>query len=152
MNVEQCSQTVRHTRVKVEEGVRKVVFLNEARAEYVKTRVDKCLFDHETAADYLLVQDPFGSAIIELKGVNCDDGIKQIEATLPKLWRLGLCSGPTAGLVVCNKYPKFDTSLQRAMARFRKEAKVRLHMLYRNSECRFEELFTQTRISCKRLP
>lgn len=139
MKIDQCRTKLKHSRIKVEEKGRKAVFLNPARAEYYVTRIDGCLVANERAADYMVTKCEVGDIVIELKGTDTVHAVSQIAAAVPVVRRHGHCRGRFVGLVVCRRYPKVDTSLQRVRGTFRKNFRTHVHIVSRNREFDFEE-------------
>ena len=99
-----CIETVRDSKPKVEENGRKAIFLNPERVSIKKVRVDGCLIKE----DGLKVID----VIVELKGKDIYHARDQILATLP-FWRAyPSFSTKIAGLIVCTRSPLAASELQ----------------------------------------
>jgi len=72
-----CVQTVSHSKIKVEENGRKVIFLNPSRAQFMKGRIDGCLVTSGIRADYF-VGGEGKTVLIELKGSNIEHAFEQL--------------------------------------------------------------------------
>ena len=116
----ECIKKVSHSRVRVEEQKRKAVFINEDRAEYTVGRIDGCLVADGIRADYF-VSGSGVSVLVELKGCNIDHACAQLfsaadhEKVKPHL------EGKIGFLIICSRYPTFNTSVQKAMALAKKK-------------------------------
>jgi hypothetical protein len=110
---EDCIQTVRDSRPKVEENGRKAVFLNLTRVPIKKVRVDGCLIVSETLkADFVVSKPGVVDVIVELKGKDIHHAKNQIIATL-LFWReYPPFSEKIAGLIICSKSPMSSSDLQ----------------------------------------
>src|SRR6266511_1259184 len=76
-----CQKKTNERKVKVEEYRKKAVFLNEARSEFVITRVDGCVIKDGVRSDWVVTRLAIGDVIVELKGVDVGHGLKQVRAT-----------------------------------------------------------------------
>lgn len=119
---EECFETVRDSKPKVEENGRKAVFLNPDRAEVRKIRVDGCLITGDgQRADYIISKPGTIDVIVELKGRDIYHARDQILATL-LFWReFPPLSSVIAGLIVCSKSPASASELQVLKAKILKK-------------------------------
>lgn len=110
---EDCVETVRDSKPKVEENGRKAVFLNAERASIKKVKVDDCLVTGDgLRADYIVSKPGIIDVIVELKGKDLHHARDQILATLP-VWRTHPpFSAKIAGLIVCTRSPLSASELQ----------------------------------------
>ncbi|GAA0238099.1 hypothetical protein GCM10009125_28700 [Castellaniella daejeonensis] len=138
---DQCSQSVRHTRVCVSEKGKSATILNEDKEKFIKTQIDGCLVQNETSADWMVSKNGVGRLIIELKGVDISHAAEQVMETIDFLRRSGFGGQKTAGLIVGRRYPKFDTKVQKIKRDFSKKTGGPMHVVCRNREYVFEELF-----------
>lgn len=115
---EDCTQTVRDSKPKVEEYGRKAIFLNPERVPIKKVRVDGCLISSDAPrADYIVSKPGFIDVIVELKGKDVPHARDQIVATLP-VWRANPPFSPrVAGLIVCSRSPLSTSDLQNMKAK-----------------------------------
>lgn len=136
MTCAHCRETVSHSKVKVEEKGKSAVFLNPAREKFVRTRVDGCVVKQSTSADFVVTQKGVGSVIVELKGTDVAHAALQIEATAKSIDGCASIDEvrPVAGLVVCARYPRFDTQVQAIQKRFAANHRAPLHVVTRNDE------------------
>ncbi|MBB5208362.1 hypothetical protein [Chiayiivirga flava] len=130
--------------MKVEEGARSAIFLNAAREKYVKTKVDGCLLNNVLAADFVVTQSGKGSVIVELKGTDVERAVKQVAATIEFFQKCEAAKQKQkmAGLVVCSRYPRFDTKLQRLSSEFTRKYKVPLHVVSKNDEFEMDRVLS----------
>ena len=134
MSCKDCRETTQVSNVKVSEGARSANFVNAERLEYCKVRVDGCLLKNQTAADFVVCCKGVGSVVVELKGVDVEHAVRQIEATLVAIAGCGDKSLPSkfAGLIICSRYPRIDTKLQRLKADFAKKHRAPIHVVAKN--------------------
>lgn len=129
----QCIIQCNHSKVKIEDGNQKAVFLNPERKTYFKSQVDKCLIQNKVACDWIISEDNISSVVVEFKGRDVEHALIQVEIgmnflssskDLPKLKK--------AALIVCSgvkKTPKFNSKLQRIKTEFSKKYKAPLHIV-----------------------
>ena len=110
---EDCVDTVRDSKPKIEENGRKAVFLNPERASIKRVKVDGCLVKGDVLkADYIVSKPEVIDVIVELKGKDIYHARDQILATLP-VWRAHPpFSAKIAGLIVCTRSPISASELQ----------------------------------------
>lgn len=137
-----CFVDTNVSRIKLAESGRFLIVKNDERNKYRKAKVDGCLLSQELAADWVLTKYHHGDVVIELKGSEVDHAIKQIVATI-KYWHENqLASGQLAAIIVCSRYPKIDTKIQRAKVTLAKTYKAPLHVVSRNREYQFSALLS----------
>jgi len=139
------------SRVKVEENGRSAIFVNNGRAKFHKVKVDGGLIDNQLCADYVVSKDQVGSVVVELKGTDIEHAVDQIDATITIMKTCGsprskdkknLSQLPIAGLVVCSKYPRADTSFQKKQKKFVAKHKVPLHCVSGKGEFSLEKVLS----------
>jgi hypothetical protein len=115
---EDCVESVTHSKVKVEEGGRKAVFLNRDNSLIKIVTVDGCLIKNtELKADYIVSKPGIVDVIVELKGKDVPHARDQIVATLP-VWRAHPPFSPRiAALIVCSRSPLSSSELQNMKAK-----------------------------------
>ncbi len=62
-----CVEKTRVSRIKVEDGRRKAVFINERSAMYCVAKVDNCLITEGVRSDFLVSEEGVASVFVELK-------------------------------------------------------------------------------------
>lgn len=136
-----CIEETSDPKIKLEERGSKVIFLNEVRHPFRKIKVDGCVVQNQTAADWVVSKPPVGDLVLELKGRNVDHAIEQVTTTL-RLWRSNnwCCGGQTAALIVSRQVPK-GTLAQKAMKEFRREFGSKIKLVSHNQEFEFADLF-----------
>lgn len=131
-----CREETTDSYVKVREGARSAVFKNQRRAKYHRVRVDGCLVQNEISADFVVACPGVGSVVVELKGTDVERAVEQVDATLQHVKCCSRLSAlrPFAGLIVCARYPRFDTKLQRLTKQFVAKHRVPIHVVAKNDE------------------
>ena len=142
MTCRKCRESLTDSKIKVEEGSRKAVFLNDARAQMHRTRVDGCLVRNRVAADFVVSAVETGDVVVELKGKDVVHAVEQILETASELATCERKRGPFGGLVVCNQYPRIDTKIQKLKAQFAKVYKGPVHVVTKNYEFRLERVLS----------
>ena len=104
------------------------------------SRADGCMYVNKTSCDFVGSCTEAGDVFIELKGCDVDQGLKQIETTL-KDWRAkGWLGRLRAGLIVCTRYPRQDSKIQRARNKFARDFGAPLHVVRHGQSFRFERI------------
>jgi hypothetical protein len=138
--IDNCTQLLTHSKVKVEQRGRKAVFKNTAGAAFRKIHCDGCLIKAGLSADWIVVRDGVGHLVIELKGKDVEHAMKQVHATAA-VWLHQLRNGERfAGLIVANQFPKVNTVVQRQQSIFRKCFSGPLHIVCKNYEYEFQRV------------
>jgi hypothetical protein len=121
--MKQCQTTNKDSKVKLEEKrtKTKAIFVNKNKASLTVTKFDGCVVTNDTAADFIVSKKGYGDLVVELKGKNVEHGAAQTTATAEYITREKLRQGKIAGLIVCRRYPKEDTTLQRLQLAFAKK-------------------------------
>jgi hypothetical protein len=96
------------------------VFANTTRSSYRVIRFDGCVVSGSVACDWIVEKVGVGRIAVELKGSDVDHAAEQIEQALLFLRATGLMDVRVAGLIVCSRYPSFDTKVQRLKQRMAK--------------------------------
>ncbi len=129
-----CTVDMTHSLVKVEEHKRKATFKNPSRLLYKVTRVDGCLVTSGVRSDYLVSEDKGASVLVELKGKNVAHACDQLFASAKHQAVAPLIGSRLGFLVVCSKYPRFDTAVLKAKSRAAKEFKAGFHVVCDHGE------------------
>lgn len=135
-----CFTETRDSKIKLDERGRKVVLLNKDRVLHVRAQVDGCLLAEEIAADWVVSRSDLGDLIVELKGTDVGHALKQVERTLIYWIDNKLRKGRIGALIVCSRYPRNDTSIQRAKAAFMRDHRALLTVVSRNLELLLDDL------------
>ena len=77
-----CVTVDRSTRVKVEERGKKAVIYNKLSEKIYIIKVDGCVCQNETAADFVISKHGVGDVIVELKGKDVEQVRKDIKENL----------------------------------------------------------------------
>ncbi len=108
-----CIDVVSHSKIKVEENRKKVVFLNKERESYEVGRIDGCLVSEGVRADYF-VSNKEKTVLIELKGINISHACEQLFAAIEHNNVKKNIKENVGFIVVCSRFPKASTTVQRA--------------------------------------
>lgn len=141
MTPSHCFESTRDSKIKVEEKGKKVIISNEMKETYTKIKLDGCLLQHITASDWAISKKELGDLVIELKGCDVDHAVDQIKASILFLDTHNLRNGKLACLIVCKRYPRIDTKIQRAKMEIASKYKAPLHITTENKEYAFSNLF-----------
>jgi hypothetical protein len=99
------------------------VFSNSENHEYLKIQFDGCVVKGSIACDWLVAKKGVGTVAVELKGSDVDHAAEQVMAGLQYVVNCAELPQRLAGLIVCTRYPRIDTKIQRikvaALKRFR---------------------------------
>jgi hypothetical protein len=134
-----CVDRIAHSRVTVSEKGKTVTFKNPHNLTFEKVRVDGCLVTEGARADWIVTKVGVASAVVELKGRDVAHAIDQLFATVDNQKCKELLERPVKLLVVCAKYPSFDTMVARAQIRARKLG-MSLKVVCRTFDCEIEQL------------
>lgn len=139
---EKCFIDTADSKIKFREAGRQAVVLNASKELFTRVKVDGCLLKEVTAADWVLAKPSVGDVVIELKGTDIGRGIEQVRKTINHWNKAGLRAGRIAALIVCSRYPRIDTKIQRAKQALARDHRAPLHVVPRNREFEFEALLT----------
>lgn len=130
-----CVKNVSHTKVKVEEKGKKAIFVNTGTEEFKVVSVDGCVIPKgETASDYLVVKNKTASVFVELKGKDVNHACDQLFSTKEDPRVQKFIEGKVGFLVVCSKYPRFDTYVARAKQKAAKTYNAGFHVVCNKGE------------------
>lgn len=137
-----CIETVRHTKVKVEENGRSAVFLNQEAVPIRRITVDGCLVTTGIRCDKLISHPTIVDVLVELKGSDVKHALEQIAATM-EIWEVHQERVPgsrMSGLIVCSQVPRFNTQRQKLESRIASRFRAPIHITSRNQEHAFADL------------
>ncbi|MEN9472116.1 MAG: hypothetical protein RLZZ495_205 [Pseudomonadota bacterium] len=139
-----CCEDVTHSKVKIEENGKQVVFLNKDKNTITKVRVDGCVLINKTACDWWIKKNDIdASVLVELKGCDVEHALEQIEATFRFLSNSQCLLKRNAAIIVCSKpsrHPSFTTKLQKAKNNLSSQYKAPLHIVTGNHEFEIEKV------------
>jgi hypothetical protein len=127
-------------KIKVAENGKQAVFLNPDRNTYFVIQVDGVLIQNAVACDYVVSKEKLGDLVIELKGCDVNHAVDQIQSTAKYWEEKKLREGKIAALIVCSKYPRFDTKIAKFATAFAKQYKGPLHVVTKNQEYQIERV------------
>lgn len=132
---EKCVETTKVSKVKVEENLKSVVFLNPDKQVFSRWRVDGCLVSNTCACDWFVVRNGEAGILIELKGCDVAHALVQIESSFTLIAQFGLTCARMAAIIVCRNppsHPRFTSKLQRARNSLAKNFRAPLHVFSHN--------------------
>ncbi|WP_162241549.1 hypothetical protein [Methylobacterium sp. Leaf117] len=124
-----CTIVVSHKLVKVEENKRKAVFRNPESKEYRITKVDNCVVTEGPRTDYLVSEKGSVSVLVELKGKDVEHACEQLFASADHASVRPLLESRIGFVIVCSKYPRFDTFVAKAKNTAAKRYKSGFHVI-----------------------
>jgi hypothetical protein len=136
-----CVTITSVSKVNVEENKRRVIINNSNKEKYTVTEVDGCLIKNSIACDWLISNEAVGDVLIELKGCDVAHAVEQILATAEYIDKNKISVGKKAGLIICSKYPRIDTKVQKHKIAFAKKYNAPLHIVNNSGEFTFTNLF-----------
>jgi hypothetical protein len=129
-----CSETVNHSRVKVEENSSKAVFLNPERVLYKITEIDGCVVKNGIRCDKVVSEVGSISVLVELKGSDVSHACEQLFASANDRAVQDHLEGKLGFLVVCTRYPRFDSYVAKAKQMAAKRYKAGFHVVQSHRE------------------
>ncbi|MFC3071080.1 hypothetical protein [Phenylobacterium soli] len=136
----ECSEAVSHSKIKVEENGRKAIFKNPEKEPYVRTLVDGCIVTEGPRTDYLVSKAGKASVLVELKGSDVAKACEQLLASAKHPNVKPLLEGRLGFLVICSKYPRFDTFVAKAKQQCAKQHKAGFHVVCDQGEFDIERV------------
>lgn len=131
---DKCLKVINHSFVKIEENQSTAVFRNPERKTYHVVSIDGCVITDGARCDYLVTEVGSVSVFVELKGKDVAYACEQLHATASNRDVSGLIEERIGFLVVCSKYPRFDSFVAKAKTRFAKQYKAGFHVVSRRAE------------------
>lgn len=134
-----CVERTSRSNVTVKEKGRRANFTNKGRQDFDVVKVDGCLITEGEKADYIVSKVGVGSVIVELKGKDVPHACKQVMRTLDHADCADWLGGRTGILIVCSRYPAYDSVVARAETQARRRG-VRLKTTCGGGDFNIEEL------------
>lgn len=135
-----CSLVKSDSKIKVEENGRKAVFNNIERQDFTVSEVDGCLITDGPRADYLVSKNGSTSVLVELKGRNVEHACDQLFASLEHDNVQNLLEGKLGLLIICRKFPRFDTYVAKAKTKCARTLKAGFHVVCDKGEFDIERV------------
>jgi len=124
-----CTTTVSHSLIKVEENKRIAIFRNPARKKIRVTEVDGCLVTEGLRSDYVVSEPGVASILVELKGTDVAHACDQLFATASNSNVKPILEDQLGFLVICSRYPRFDSFVAKAKQAAAKRFKAGFHIV-----------------------
>ncbi len=124
-----CTKITKDKMIKIEENKRKAVFRNKSGSTHHVSRIDGCLVEDGPRADYLVSEEDGVSVIVELKGSDVSRACEQVFASVAHPEVQPLLKKKVGFLVICSKYPRFDSFVIKAKQRAAKMHKSGFHVV-----------------------
>lgn len=139
---QECVKSVTHKKVKIEEKGRSATFVNETKKLFLVVEVDGCLVtgNHMPRCDYLVSLPDIASVFVELKGRNVEHATEQLFASIGNSDVKKFATGKLAFLVMCKRYPRFDTFVRRAKNAAMRDFRAKLHVICDQRDLEIESL------------
>lgn len=125
--------------ITLKENGRRLNIINEGNISYLVVKVDGCLITDGIRADWIITKIGTGSIILELKGRNIDQALKQLFATLAHDNCRDWIESKRSLIIVCSRVPSFDTTIAKAQVVARR-AGVKLKAICVSASLTFDEL------------
>lgn len=139
---QECVKSVKHKKVKIDEKGRSATFVNETKKLFLVVEVDGCLVtgNRIPRCDYLVSLPDVASVFVELKGRNVEHATEQLFASIDNPDVKKFATGKLAFLVMCKRYPRFDTFVRRAKHAAMRDFRAKLHVICDQRELEIESL------------
>lgn len=134
-----CVEVVSHTNVTVAERGRRANFRNPGNECYQKVRVDGCVVTSGPRCDWIVTKVGVGSVLVELKGSDVSHAFEQLVASLRHPKCASWLEKRRSLLVVCSKFPAFDTA-RAQREEFARKNGVRLKVVCNQADMEIETL------------
>lgn len=135
-----CTSRIYSSKIKLEENKRKAVFNNPNKDAYEITKVDGCAIKEGVRCDYFITNMSTASVFVELKGCDLSHASQQLLATAQHKSIKPLVKGKLGFLVICSKFPRFDTSVIKAKIECARKYKAGFHVVCRHGEFDIERV------------
>lgn len=135
-----CTEEKYNSIIVVSENKRKAKFRNPERKKYSVSTIDGCLIKDGVRADYLVTEEAEASVLVELKGADVSHACDQLFASAKNEKVKNLMRKSIGFLVVCSKYPRFDTFIARAKTKAARQYKAGFHVLCDQREVDIHEI------------
>lgn len=126
--MDKCTIVCKHSKIKVEENGKKVIFSNLSNDEFKITQIDNCLIKEGVRADRLVTKTGVASVIVELKGKDIAHAIKQVFATMNYKEIKDKCENNIGFLIVCSRVPRIGYDIIKAKTFASREYKAGFHV------------------------
>lgn len=137
-----CANATTSSKIKLTDVQSQTAIIeNMARDQFILIKFDGCVICNATACDWLLIGPNDQFLAVELKGCDVDHAVEQIEAAFIHLRSSGEQISKLAGLVICSRYPRIDTKIQRLKQRLARRFMAPLHIKTDGRDLKFSEFF-----------
>ena len=140
-----CTVSCKDSLIVIQEKKRRAVFRNLEKTDYKVTRIDDCLVKDGVKVDYLVNKVGVASVLVELKGSDVDHACDQLEATVRHPLVAPLLEARIGFVIVCSRYPRIDTKVQRAKSRLARDFKAVLKVVCDRGEFDIERVAGRAR-------
>ena len=138
-----CLAIVDHSNVKVSDArSTRAVFKNPDRSPFHLVKYDGCVVRNVLACDWIVIRPGIGVIVVELKGCDVAHAAEQILATLAFVDQAGIEPRRRAAVVVCTRFPRFDTKVQRLAQQISRKFHAPLHVRTHGRDLVFEDLLS----------
>lgn len=142
MKSTKCARFTTDSKIKLSEPKSQTAIIdNKDKFEFIAIRFDGCIVCNKLACDWIVIGPNEYYLAVELKGCDVDHAVEQIEATFAYLDTTDEMPKGRAGLIVCSRYPRTDTKVQRLKLRLAKRFSASLHVKTDGRNLQFTDLF-----------
>ena len=155
MAIDDCIEVVSHRLVKLEDkkSKRTLIVSNPTADKLSRVRMDGCVLKQVTAADWLVSKQQVGDLIVELKGSDIAQAIRQVHAVAAYLEANSMRQGKLGAVVLCTRFPQSDSTILRLRNAFAKAfAGSPLHIASRDCRVDFVESISKHDAALDRHP
>lgn len=131
---DKCISIVNHPIVKVEENKKKEKFKNAEKKSYKIIDIDGCLITDGQRCDELVSDQETSSILVKLKGTDVSQTCNQLFSTAASGTVKPHLTGNIGFLVVCSRYPRFDSFVAKAKQKAAKQYKAGFHIVTGDDE------------------
>lgn len=129
-----CVKIVNHPKIKVGEHGRHAIILNPGRGSHFVGQIDGCLIQDGVRCD-CFVSNSTHISLIEFKGSDIDHACEQLFSSVSHDFLSTHVNGKRKSfLIVCSRFPRNNTSVQRFQAKARRDHGANLRVVCNKAE------------------
>jgi len=139
MNLEGCSEVVKHKNITVKENQSKFIIVNEQGLEITKIQVDGCLEIEGVKCDWMFtIDNPPIEIYVELKGSDVKHAFKQLENTIKVVSRSN--TAKRFCYAITTRCPLTSTEIQNQQRAFKKNHNATLRVKNKSDSVNIADL------------
>ena len=137
-----CTKISKDPLIKVEENGRKAVFINSYAKKYRISKIDGCIVTAGPRTDFLVSEIGNSSILVELKGKDLKHACEQLFASAQHENVRPLLENKVGFLIICSRFPRFDTYVARAKTHAARVYKTGFHVKCDQRELEINKIVT----------